>query len=46
MQLKLKEKLGIDFKKYKILGVCNPAFAYKVLQVEEKIGLCCPAISL
>ncbi len=42
MQLKLKEKLGIDYKKYKILGACNPAFAYKALQVEEKIGVMLP----
>ena len=38
MQAKLKEKLGVDFKKYKILGACNPAFAYKALQAEEMIG--------
>ena len=42
MQSKLKEKLGVDFKKYKILGACNPAFAYKALQVEDKIGTMLP----
>jgi uncharacterized protein (DUF302 family) len=42
MQAKLNEKLGVDFKKYKILGACNPAFAYKALQVEEKIGTMLP----
>lgn len=42
MQAKLNEKLGVDFKKYKILGACNPAFAYKALQVEEKIGVMLP----
>jgi uncharacterized protein (DUF302 family) len=42
MQAKLKEKLGVDFKKYKILGACNPAFAYKALQAEELIGLMLP----
>jgi len=42
MQAKLKEKLGVDFKKYKILGACNPAFAYKALQAEEKIGAMMP----
>lgn len=42
MQSKLKEKLGVDFKKYVILGACNPAFAYKALQSEEKIGLMLP----
>ena len=42
MQSKLKEKLGVDFKKYKILGACNPSFAYKALQVEEKVGVMLP----
>jgi uncharacterized protein (DUF302 family) len=42
MQAKLKEKLGVDFKQYRILGACNPAFAYKALQVEEKIGTMLP----
>jgi len=42
IQAKLKEKLGVDFKKYKILGACNPSFAYKALQVEEKIGVMLP----
>jgi uncharacterized protein (DUF302 family) len=36
---KLKEKLGIDFKRYKILGACNPPNAHKALLVEENIGL-------
>ncbi|BEG98974.1 DUF302 domain-containing protein [Bacteroides sedimenti] len=39
---KLKEKLNIDFRRYKILGACNPAFAYKALQVEDKIGTMLP----
>ncbi|MDP3181074.1 MAG: DUF302 domain-containing protein [Bacteroidota bacterium] len=42
MQAKLKEKLGVEIKKYKILGACNPAFAYKALQAEEMIGLMLP----
>jgi uncharacterized protein (DUF302 family) len=42
MQAKLKEKLGVDFKKYKILGACNPAFALKAIQAEEKIGIMLP----
>lgn len=42
MQQKLHEKLGVDFKPYKILGMCNPAFAYKALQAEEKIGTMLP----
>lgn len=42
MQSKLKEKLGVDFKAYKILGACNPTFAYKALLAEEKIGTMLP----
>ena len=42
MQAKLKEKLGVTFKKYMILGACNPGFAYKALQAEEKIGTMLP----
>lgn len=42
MQAKLREKLGVDFKKYKILGACNPAFAYRALQTEELIGTMLP----
>jgi uncharacterized protein (DUF302 family) len=38
----LKEKLDVDFKKYTILGACNPPNAYKALQAEEKIGLMLP----
>ena len=39
---KLKEKLGVDFQKYTILGACNPPFAYKALQAENKIGTMLP----
>ena len=39
---KLKEKLGVDFRKYKILGACNPAKAYEALQSENKIGTMLP----
>jgi len=42
MNEKLKEKLGVDFKKYTILGACNPSYAYKALQVEDKIGTMLP----
>ncbi len=34
----LKKKLDVDFNKYRILGACNPPFAYKALQTENKIG--------
>ncbi len=39
---KLKEKLNVDFPRYSILGACNPAFAYKALQAENKIGTMLP----
>ena len=39
---KLKEKLDVDFKKYRILGACNPGYAYKALQMEDKIGTMLP----
>jgi uncharacterized protein (DUF302 family) len=42
MQAKLKEKLGVDYKKYTILGACNPPYAYKTLLEEEKIGVMLP----
>ena len=38
----LKKKLGVDFKKYKILGACNPSFAHKALLSEDKIGVFLP----
>jgi len=37
-----KKKLDIDFKKYIILGACNPSFAYKSLRSEDKIGVLLP----
>ena len=37
-----KKKLNIDFKKYRILGACNPHFAYEALQAENKIGTMLP----
>jgi uncharacterized protein (DUF302 family) len=39
---KLKEKLNVDFRKYRILGACNPPNAYKALQHENKIGTMLP----
>jgi uncharacterized protein (DUF302 family) len=38
----LKKKIDVDFRKYKILGACNPPFAHKALQAEDKIGLMLP----
>lgn len=38
----LKKKLDVDFKKYKILGACNPGFAHKALLAEDKIGTMLP----
>ena len=42
IQQTLKNKLDVDFKKYKILGACNPPFAYEALQQEDKIGTMLP----
>jgi uncharacterized protein (DUF302 family) len=38
----LKKKINVDFKKYKILGACNPPLAHKALQTEEELGLLLP----
>jgi uncharacterized protein (DUF302 family) len=47
VQQKFKEKLGIDFHRYLILGACNPMFAHMAITAEENIGLMLPhAISL
>jgi len=42
IQQTLKNKLDVNFKKYKILGACNPPFAYEALQQEDKIGTMLP----
>ena len=42
VQATFKKKLDIDFKKYRILGACNPNFAYKAIQAEDKIGTMLP----
>lgn len=42
VQAALKQKLGVDFGRYRILGACNPPYAYKALQAENKIGTMLP----
>ena len=42
VQATFKKKLDIDFKKYKILGACNPPFAHKALNCDSKIGVLLP----
>lgn len=38
----LKKKIDVDFKKYTILGACNPKLAHGALQIEEELGLLLP----
>jgi uncharacterized protein (DUF302 family) len=38
----LKNRIGVDFRKYKILGACNPHFAHKALTAEDKVGVFLP----
>ena len=42
VQAILKNKIGVDFRNYRILGACNPSFAYQALQAEDKIGTMLP----
>jgi uncharacterized protein (DUF302 family) len=42
LQSTLKQKLGVDFRRYKILGACNPSFAYEALQRDLEVGLLLP----
>ena len=38
----LQQKLGVTFRRYRILGACNPGFAHKALQIEDKVGTMLP----
>lgn len=38
----LKKKLDVDFRNYRIMGACNPSFAYMALQAEDKVGMMLP----
>lgn len=42
VQATLKKKIGADISKYRILGACNPGFAYEGLRVEDKLGVLLP----
>jgi uncharacterized protein (DUF302 family) len=42
VRTKMQEKLGKEFRNYRILGACNPPFAWQALQVEDKIGTLLP----
>jgi uncharacterized protein (DUF302 family) len=42
IQATFKKKLDVDFRKYKVLGACNPSFAYKAITSEDKIGVLLP----
>ena len=38
----VKEKLGLDFRRYRILGACHPSLAYEALRMEDKLGVLLP----
>jgi len=42
IQNTLKQKLGVDFRRYKILGACNPPLAHEALQTDLEVGLMLP----
>ncbi len=42
VQQTMKNKLGVDFRPYTILGACNPKLAYEALQLEDKVGTMLP----
>ena len=42
MKETLRKKIDVDFRKYRILGACNPKYAYQALLVEDKVGTMLP----
>ncbi len=42
VQAAMKKRLGVEFRRYRILGACHPQSAYRALQVEDKIGTMLP----
>jgi uncharacterized protein (DUF302 family) len=42
IQKALSEKIGVEFRRYTILGACNPALAYEALRLEDKVGTMLP----
>ncbi|NNM78555.1 DUF302 domain-containing protein [Sphingomonas sp. ID1715] len=42
IQETLKNKIGVDFRRYRILGACNPKLAYEALQLEDRVGTMLP----
>ena len=42
VQATLKEKIGADFRRYRILGACNPKLAYRALTAELEVGVMMP----
>lgn len=42
IQKTLSEKIGVEFRRYTILGACNPSLAHEALQIEDKVGTMLP----
>jgi uncharacterized protein (DUF302 family) len=42
VQETLKKKINVDFRRYRILGACNPTLAHEALQIEDKVGTMLP----